>query len=147
MADKPKLEQGRRIRSGYFDKDAFSRSSNSILVLRTGIAGLQYHVDTSSEEGRGIMDALTPGTELYLFRDTDNEHDQWAVSVYTTDNRELGYITRFKNETIARLMDSGKVFRAYVDPPEDPPADQTEARRTRAPTENYELPFSVYMED
>ena len=71
----------------------------------------------------------------------------WAISVYTTDDKELGYVTRFKNETIARLMDYGKVFHAYVDDPPEPPKDETERRRTRAPTENYSLPFSIYMEE
>ena len=119
----------------------------SILVLKTAVAGLYYHVDSDTDEGKAFLESLKPGTELMLFRDTDNEHDKWAISVYTSDDRELGYITRFKNETIARLMDYGKVFHAYVDEPPEPPKDATEARRTIAPTENYKLPFSVYMED
>ena len=60
-------------------------------------------------------------------------------SVYTSDDKALGYVTRFKNETIARLMDCGKVFHAYV--------MAREAYRSRAGTENYTLPFSIYMED
>ena len=66
---------------------------------------------------------------------------------YTSDDRELGYVTRFKNETIARLMDCGKVFHAYVDEPPEPPKDATELRRTRTSTENFKLPFSIYMDD
>lgn len=56
-------------------------------------------------------------------------------------------MSRFKNETIARLMDCGKVFHAYVDELPPPPKDATEARRTRAPTEDYRVPFSIYMEE
>ena len=93
------------------------------------------------------MESLTPGTELRFFRDPDNEHDKWAISVYTSDDRELGYVTRFKNETIARLMDHGKVFHAYVDEQPDEPEDFATLRRTRARTENYKLPFSIYMDD
>ncbi len=138
--------QGRTMRSGYFDRDAFRQKGNTVLVLKTAVAGLHYHVDKNSDEGRAMMEALVPGTELHLFRDTDNEHDKWAISVYTTDDRELGYVTRFKNETIARLMDYGKVFHAYVDEPPEPPKDADEQRRTRTVTENYDLPFSIYME-
>ena len=145
MADR--LIEKQSLRSGFFDRDAFRKKKESILVLKTAVAGLYYHVDTKNEEDREFLKSLTPGTELHLFRDPDNEHDGWAISVYTTDDRELGYVTRFKNETIARLMDHGKVFRAFVDEQPEPPKDETEARRTIAPTENYSLPFSIYMED
>ena len=147
MANQQMQERSQSLRSGFFDRDAFRQKGRSILVLKTAVAGLNHHIDDNSDEGRDLLDALTPGTELHLFRDTDNEHDQWAISVYTTDNRELGYVTRFKNETIARLMDCGKVFHAYVDEPPEPPKDATQARRTRTPTENYKLPFSIYMDD
>lgn len=140
MAEKP-------IRAGYFDADAFQQKARQLLVLKTGIAGMQFHVDTSSKEGKALLASLTPGTELMLYRDADNEHDQWAISVYTKDDRELGYITRFKNETIARLMDYGKKFTAIVDEKPAEPKDATERRRTRAGTENYAVPFSVYMEE
>lgn len=140
-------EQSQPLRSGYFSRDPFHEKRNSLLVLKTAVAGLHFHVDKASEEDRKMLEALTPGTELHLFRDPDNIHDQWAISVYTSEDRELGYITRFKNETIARLMDLGKVFHAYVDEPPPPPKDADEARRTRTDTEDYRLPFSVYMDD
>lgn len=147
MADHPMQEQALGLRSGFFDQDAFRQKERSILVLKTAVAGMQFYVDDSSDEGRALLDSLSPGTELHLFRDTDNEHDEWAISVCTSDDRELGYVTRYKNETIARLMDCGKVFHAYVDEPPEPPKDAAEERRTRAVTENYRLPFSIYMDD
>ncbi len=147
MSEYPMQEEKQGLRSGYFDRGAFRKKERFILVLQTGIAGLQFHVDENSDEGRKLLAELKPGTELHLFRDTDNEHDKWAISVCTSDDRELGYVTRFKNEAIARLMDSGKVFHAYVDEPPQPPKNKVEARRSRALTENYRLPFSIYMED
>lgn len=147
MAKEQRQTAEKPIRAGYYDADAFRRSEKLILVLKTGVAGLFYHVNKKSDEGRRMLEKLTPGTELMLFRDTDNEHDQWAISVYTSEDEELGYVTRFKNETVARLMDVGKRFCAFVDEPPEPPKDETEHRRTRAPTEDFDLPFSVYMED
>ncbi len=147
MADNGIQQEGTPIRSGYFDREAFKKKKKSILVLKTAIAGMYYHVDSRTENGKKLLESLKPGTELMLYRDTDNEHDKWAISVYTSDDRELGYITRFKNETIARLMDYGKVFHAYVDEKPEMPKDATEARRTIAPTEDYDLPFSVYMDE
>lgn len=147
MAEHQLQAQEQPIRSGYFDRDAFRQQARMLLVLKTAVAGLNYRVDPKKKKDRALLQKLTPGTELKIFRDPDNEHDRWAISVYTSDDRELGYVTRFKNETIARLMDLGKVFHAYVDEPPAPPRDETEARRTRAWTEDYRLPFSVYMED
>lgn len=44
-------------------------------------------------------------------------------------------------------MDYVKVFHAYVDDQPDQPKDFTEDRRTSTPTEDYKLPFSIYMDD
>ena len=140
-------KQGQSIGAGYFNKDAFRKKDKLLLVLKTGIAGMKYHVDLQSEEGQDILESLTPGTELKLYRDPDNEHDEWAIAVYTGEDREIGYITRFKSETIARLMDYGKKFIAFVDEQPEPPKDEVEWRRTRTWTENYKVPFSVYMEE
>ena len=147
MTDIQVQQKEQKIRSGYFDRDAFAQKKRWILVLKTAIAGLQFYVDDNSEEGRKLLDSLVPGTKLNLFRDPDNEHDCWAISVYTTNDRELGYVTRFKNETIARLMDEGKVFHAVVDEPPDLPESDTQPGPRQAPTENFRLPFSIYMED
>ena len=146
MAEMMGQAAGRKIKAGYFDQSAFSRKEKKILVLKTGIAGLDYCVDTKSEEGKALLESLVPGTELMLFREADNEHDEWAVAVYTREDQQLGHITRYKNETIARLMDRGKRFSAYVDEKPDL-SDEAEKKRQKAPTENFELPFSVYMDD
>lgn len=96
------------------------------------------------------LDNLQPGTELILYRESDNKYDKWAIAVHLTEDDKLGFITRFKNETIARLMDVGKKFIAVVDDPaEDAEAAEIaekENRRNRnAATENMAIPFSVYM--
>lgn len=131
----------------YFDSSIFQKSARKLLVLKTGIAGMQHYLDPESEDGKAILESLVPGTELRLYRDPENKHDAWAISVYTTAEQKIGYITRFKSETIARLMDHGKKLTAIVDEPPPEPKDEDERRRTRAWTENYKLPFSVYLED
>ena len=113
-----------------------------ILTVIHGIAGMNYHVNSSTEEGKKLLEKLTPGTKLALFRDPENKYDEWAICVYTTEDEELGYVTRFKNETIARLMDYGKKFIAVI----DEPSDKVDYRK-KASTENMSLPFSIYMED
>jgi hypothetical protein len=145
MADKQTQSQGSAIRSGYFDREAFKEKQKPILVLKTAVAGLRYHFNFDSDIDTDFIESLEPGTELKLYRDPDNEHDEWAISVYTTDDIELGYVARYKNETIARLMDHGKVFTAYVDEALPEPKDRNDARRTVVPGEDRRLPFSVYM--
>lgn len=137
------------IKNGFFNSDPFKRKRKLILVLKTGIAGLQFNVDLDTVEGKKLLDSLIPGTELKLYRDADNEFDEWAIAVETCGQEALGHITRFKNETIARLMDHGKKFVAFVDEKteDEDEYEERNIRRKRAPTENYELPFSVYMEE
>lgn len=133
--------------AGYFDSSIFQKKARQLLILQTGVAGMQYCLDLDSEEGSALLERLTPGTELRLYREPENEHDTWAVAVYTADEQKIGYISRFKVETVARLMDYGKKLTAIVDEPPPEPKDEVERRRTRAWTENYRLPFSVYLEE
>ena len=131
-----------------YQRDNGKAKERRILVLKTGVAGLSYHI--ASDEERAALDALKPGTELMLFREPDNEYDEWAIAVHLTNEDKIGFISRFKNETIARLMDVGKRFIGVVD---DPATDETareiverdQRRRRSAPTEDMSVPFSVYM--
>ena len=113
------------------------------LVLLSGIAGLGFHIDEDRKEDRKLIKMLKPGTELRLIREADNKHDRWAIGVYTTDNKMLGYVTRYKNETIARLMDLGYVFHAKV---EDINGLDELVTENQATTENFTIPYSVWME-
>ena len=106
--------------------------------------------DADTHEKREEEHAITPGTELLLYREPNNEHDEWAVAVHLSEHDKLGFISRFKNETIARLMDAGKRFIGVVEDPETDAAAkeivEKELRRSRrAPTENMALAFSVYL--
>ena len=111
------------------------------LVLWTGIAGIQHHVDIDSRKGKKYLKSLTPGTLLTLRREPDNDYDPWAIAVDAPDGKMLGYITRFKNETIARMMDHGHLFEARV--------EEQKKLVTKAPlktvTEQFILPFSVWL--
>lgn len=144
--DKLVQEAPQSFRGRMYRQDNAKPKEHRILVLKTGIAGLQFHIE--NEEEMKALHMIAPGTELLLFREPDNEHDEWAVAVHLTVDDKLGFISRFKNETIARLMDAGKKFIGVVDELEDDSeAEETEQlrRNRRAPTENMALPFSVYL--
>lgn len=145
--DKQMQSAPQSFRGKLFQRDSTRRKKRQILVLETGLAGLQHHIE--GEEDQRRIDELTPGTELLLYREPENEHDEWAIAVYITEDDKLGYISRFKNETIARLMDAGKKFVAIVDDAAEiakREANRTPGQRSRrAYTENMAIPFSVYL--
>ncbi|MDO4976842.1 MAG: HIRAN domain-containing protein [Eubacteriales bacterium] len=118
-----------------------------LLVLKSGIAGMYYHVNADPDHGAQVLGKLVPGTELILERDYKNEHDQWAIAIYSPEKEMLGYMTRYKNETIARLMDYGRIFHAIVDKPIDESREIPNINEIKTPTENFDLPYSVYMEE
>lgn len=135
---------------GFFDQNAFKKKAHLILVLETGLAGVDFAAG-DHEDGHAaffeLIDSLEPGTELRLFREPDNRHDKWAVPVFTTDDVKVGYLSRYKNETIARLMDEGKKFVAYVAEKLETAQEKQEWEKTHAPTERYRVPVKVYMEE
>lgn len=146
---KAEQEMPQTLRGRMYRRDAYCPRERRVLVLQTGVAGLLHYAQ--SEEEQAELRAIAPGTELLLFREPENEHDRWAIAVYLTEERKIGFISRFKNETIARLMDAGKRFVAVVDDPAADPAAQKivekeQLRRgRRAPTESMALPLSVYL--
>jgi len=113
------------------------------LVLWTAIAGIYHHLDPDSKKGKRILKGLTPGSPLQLQREPENHYDPWAVRVKTTEGQMLGYITRFKNETIARMMDHGHRFEAQVEEMSSQETEKMKANRTA--TEQDILPFSVWL--
>lgn len=139
MAEYMYQEQNDTLQAGFFQKNAFKKKGVQIKVLETAIAGMNFHVENEQEEEN--LKKLEPGTELKLYREPENEFDEWAVGVYYGEEDLLGYITRYKNETIARLMDAGKKFIAIVDEEREEAED---SRRKMAPTESG-VPVSVYL--
>ncbi len=155
MGDMELLKQLSSIKKNKTDVAVLTQTKRDLipvhwlLVLKTGIAGLHFHLKKESEHGAKVLRELVPGTELIMERDYSNEYDQWAIAIYTPapDKEMIGYMSRYKNETIARLMDYGKTFHAIVDKPVEFARDVRDMKGVKAPTEDFMLPYSVYMED
>ena len=146
--DKQMQAAPQSFRGRMFKRDDSRVKEQRILVLKTGIAGKQFHINGAEEQKR--LDELKPGDELKLYREPDNKYDEWAIAVYATEKDMIGYVSRYKNETIARLMDVGKKFIAVVDDPAQETLEASEKGEEYQPrkiafTENMSLPFSVYM--
>ena len=139
MAEYLQQEKSEEFHAGFFKPDTFRKKEIQIKVLETAIAGMGFHVKDEREEEN--LEKLIPGTELKLYREPDNQYDEWAIAVYYDEDDLLGYVTRYKNETIARLMDCGKKFIAIVD--EHRESDE-KVNRGIAPTERG-IPISIYL--
>ncbi len=136
------------MRGRMYNRDSAKPREQKIPVLKTAIAGMDYYIE--NEEEQKALNELAAGDELLLYREPENEKDKWAIAVYRTEEDKIGYITRFKNETIARLMDAGKKFVAEVADAESDPEIQEimdrENKRYRSTwTEDLVLPFVIYM--
>lgn len=148
MSNYEMQEAPRHFRGRMFRQDASRSKEKWILILKTGLAGTKFHIQNEAE--RDAVAAIKPGTELLLYRETNNEHDPWAVAVYLTEKDQIGYITRGKNETIARLMDAGKKVIAITDDPEERlaglPEEERESRRAYwVSLQSINIPFCVYL--
>ena len=139
MAEYLTQEMHDEFHAGFFRPDTFRKKEVQIKVLETAIAGMGFHVEDEQEEEN--LQKLVPGTELTLYREPDNQYDEWAIAVYYGEDDMLGYVTRYKNETIARLMDCGKKFIAIVDEPKE--LDK-KMNRSMTPTERG-VPVSIYL--
>ena len=137
---------GDQMRQLAEERQAETDDPKKELVLWTAIAGIQHHVDVNSKAGQRLLNRLKPGTLLSLRREPENSYDPWAIAVYADKKTKLGYITRFKNETIARMMDHGHQFEARVEPPlEVAKYDEEYQKNFRSPTEQFLLSFSVWL--
>lgn len=139
MAEYLQQEKSEEFHAGFFKPDTFRKKEVQIKVLETAIAGMGFHVENEEEEEN--LQELIPGTELKLYREPNNQYDEWAIAVYYGENDLLGYVTRYKNETIARLMDCGKKFIAIVDEARD---SEQKLNCSIAPTERG-IPISIYL--
>lgn len=135
--------QSQGLRVGFFDQDAFKRKEHLTLVLRTGVAGMRQREFTDEE--KKLVENIEFGTELRLVREPENEFDKWAIKVLTIDGLMLGYVTKYKNEMIARLMDEGRRFVAYTrDPSKEEDGSDKPVKEDRAPTE-MGLAYNIFL--
>ena len=95
---------------GSFGKDgALQPFARETLLMECQIAGL-CHRNVKKFEPK-----LMPGDMLPLKREPNNPHDPMAIMILTGAGEHLGYVPRAKNETLARLMDAGKLLFAKLE--------------------------------
>ncbi|MCX7066536.1 MAG: HIRAN domain-containing protein [Methylococcales bacterium] len=82
--------------------------AQDIFLLETHVAGLHYYDIKNLHEALKITDVLQ------LCREPSNSHDELAIEIFTLSRQKLGYVPKFRNPVLARLMDAGKLLVAEV---------------------------------
>ena len=82
--------------------------ARELIVLECQVAGTSY------QDLEAIEPKLNTNDRFLLIRESENEYDNFAVAIYTSRREKLGYLPRSKNETIARLLDAGKMIFAIL---------------------------------
>lgn len=83
--------------------------AQKIYLLDVHIAGTQY-----VENIKEIEPQIQENTVLHFFRESENEHDPFAIVVKNETGQKIGYIPRSQNLIPARLMDAGKSLNGIV---------------------------------
>jgi hypothetical protein len=87
----------------------------SLLPFARELVVLECHVaGTSYQDLKEVEPHLTAGCRFILLREAENEFDGFAVAIYTAEKIKLGYLPMNKNETVARLLDAGKMLFALL---------------------------------
>ena len=78
-----------------------------MLVQSSPLAGFRYY------QGKALWDEMKVGDTLALVREAGNSHDSNAVRV-EWQGRQLGYVPRRENRTVAQHMDRGGRVEARI---------------------------------
>lgn len=82
--------------------------AQDIFLLETHVAGLRYY------DIKNLSTPLQLTDILLLRREPGNVNDKLAIEVLTVTAQKLGYLPKFRNPVLARLMDAGKSLVAEV---------------------------------
>jgi len=86
---------------------AVDSPARRILILRTRLAGVRFHVDPET------FDQLRPGDALTLTREPENPHDLDAIRANWRAH-PVGYLPSDHNHAPARLLDQGEQLEARI---------------------------------
>jgi hypothetical protein len=81
----------------------------STIDFKTYVVGLRY------ENRLEYLSQVNEGDELELVREPDNAFDPYAMAVYTSTGRKLGYIRRNNAFVLSTLSDEGWQFNCRVE--------------------------------
>ncbi len=77
------------------------------------VAGARYH-DYCKGESKPANFKININEELILEKDTNNEHDKYAVKVKNKENKCIGYIPMFFSKEVSEAIDNNRKTKCIV---------------------------------
>lgn len=97
-----------RIINEYFGTNVTVKAEK---LFQSQIVGVKKRNRDDSNQQKLIKNYLSKGEYLLLKREKDSKHDESTISVYMTDNTQLGYIPNEQAAILSKQIDSGaKIF-------------------------------------
>lgn len=77
------------------------------------VAGMRYYMACKGEDCDAVLQ-LSPGTDLLLQQEPDNQYDPYAVQIMTKDGVKLGYLPRYYSEAVSQRLNEGISYTCRV---------------------------------
>lgn len=86
-----------------------SSETTDVQLDTVAVVGQRYVEDVET-----TLATLHVGQAVLLQRESQNEHDPNAISVWTLDHAKLGYVARYQNQPYANLLDQQRLLYGTV---------------------------------
>lgn len=84
------------------------------MIFHTKVVGVKFEDRQRLIRRLDRMEELEPDTELVLKREPENPYDSFAVAVLTSDDQQLGYLSKDCARQVSINMANGMTYKAYV---------------------------------
>lgn len=77
------------------------------------VAGIRHYLACEGEDCAAVAE-LSPGVNLILHREPDNQYDPHAVQIMSEDGVMLGYVPRYYSEAVFKRLEKGMSYTCQV---------------------------------
>ncbi len=77
------------------------------------VAGTRYYMGCTGKDCTQAK-KIEPGAELNLVPEPDNQHDKYAIAIYTQDGTKVGFLPRYYSESVSERLQEGRICNCHV---------------------------------
>jgi len=77
------------------------------------MAGTRHYLGCKGTDCKQSME-IVRGDELFLEKESDNLHDEYAVKIQTKDREKVGYIPRYYSHAFTRILNENREISCHV---------------------------------
>lgn len=77
------------------------------------VAGVRHYLDCDGTVCSKAIE-VTRGDEIFLKRDLENKHDEYAIQLLDYSGKALGYVPRYYNRSVAELLEKGGKIECHI---------------------------------